>query len=161
MHFIHLLAINFYSDALIRFQKVVMDNANSRLSPQSSVLAISVLERVWVLKPLSQSFRIVIKDPFFFLSKVIIQSRNESFKFHKNNIKQFEFHKVYVKAIYQVSSGDDPILLKFWHSLPRHFSDTLAWLLFNKCFQMFVIWNQCHSVKSQVNPLHYILRWNL
>lgn len=68
MHFILLLEVNFGSDVLVRFQKAVMDNANSGTSDgRYKLLLVPFLKEFGcfvMIKALNRSFPFVKDDSF-------------------------------------------------------------------------------------------------
>ena len=185
-HFIQLLTVNFQTDALVRFQKSVMDNINCR--PPDSHHNLQFMQfwfwkmfRCFVkMKPLSWSFMIVVKDPFFIKSHNAIKKWINwvPLKQHQTHLKKSRsltftnLSSFFTSLIFLRRS----ILLKCRHPLP----ETFLWhFLFNKWFQILIVnfrcllltwslkllsllkyfWNQYHIVQSQVDPsLHVLLR---
>ena len=72
MYLIQLLAINFRRDALVKFQKAVMDNANG--GPTDSNDNHLFIQLGEMIKLLSLFLTIVIKDQFFVTSRYAIKN---------------------------------------------------------------------------------------
>ena len=139
MHFFQLLAVNFCSDALVRFQEAIIANVNCR-PPDSHHNPLfmqfqfgKMFGYFVIIKPLSQSFTIVIKDPFFHNKLLFDQEMDHlsSIETEWNtlqNVELFDFHRVQVEPIYQVSSLTNFLVMIWycWNADPL--PETFLWL---------------------------------
>ena len=102
MQFIHLLTINFSSDVLVRFQKAIINDSNGRPSDSHHNLLFmkfwfwKVFRCFIMIEPLSQSFTIVLNDPFFITShyaikKWIIQVLSKQYWTHFKKLSSLIF----------------------------------------------------------------------
>ena len=136
-----------------RFHKAVMDNAHGSLL-DSYINFLFIQFQFLCLAASSWSSHWANHLQIHLLSEVTIQSRNGSFEFCRNSIKQtskrWGVWLSHMEPIYWVSSlcqfsSDDPILWNADTYCLRHLSWGLMWVLFNKCFQLFV---DCGSISS-------------
>lgn len=96
-----LLAVNLGNDALVRFQNTVMNNNKGRPSESHHNILLEQFQ-LWevfgsyiLIKPLSQSFTIVVKDPFrmtsTYLTKWIIQILQMQHQTHFKTLNTLTF----------------------------------------------------------------------
>lgn len=115
----------------LRFQKVVMDNANSRL-PESHHNFLLV--QFWFLENQDQAIQLIIYyccKEFILHHKSLFNQEMDHSNFIdavSNTLQNTDFCQVHVEPIYRVSSPcqfscDGRIFLKCWHPL----SETFLW----------------------------------
>ena len=159
MHFIQLLTVNFCEDALIIFQRAVLDNANGRPIVSHHEIWFTQFRFCKIMESLKSdgANRLRLSQKIFFSSQITIQSRIRKFEFCRNSIENTKrpiwFSLNACEPIYRFSSSCQ--LFFGWSDIvdmPTAISETFPWH-FDGGFYSISVFQKLAAIPDEL-PLH-------